>query len=72
MAYMWRFDGLRESDLSKPIQQRRQNIVGQMPFELFDCPEVLLAYRTAGLNDLAFVAHERGKIVPLNLVLDCR
>jgi hypothetical protein len=34
-----------------------------MPFELFNCPEMLLARRTTGLHDLVLRVHERVQIV---------
>jgi len=36
-----------------------------MPFELFNCSEVLLARRTPSLHDLVFRAHERIQIMAL-------
>lgn len=41
-----------------------------MKFELLDCPEVFLARRTAGLNDLVLRAHERIEIVAHYFVLN--
>jgi hypothetical protein len=41
-----------------------------MKFKLLNGSEVLLAGRTAGLNDLVLGAHERRQVVPLNFVLN--
>jgi hypothetical protein len=54
----------------KPIQQRRQYIIGEMPFKLLNGSEMLLARRTPGLHDLVFRAHERREVVPLYLFLN--
>jgi hypothetical protein len=47
----------------QPINQRRQHVFGYVPLKLFHGPEVLLACRTAGLNDFVLWAHERIQIV---------
>jgi hypothetical protein len=52
----------------KPIQQRRQDIAGEMPFKLFNGSKVFLARRTTGLHDLVFRAHERREVMPLYFV----
>jgi hypothetical protein len=49
----------------KSIQQRRQHVIAKMKFELLHSPEMLLACRTAGLNDLVLRAHKSGQIVAL-------
>ena len=42
-----------------------------MTLELLHGSEMVLARRTAGLNDLVFRAHERGQVVFLNFGLEC-
>jgi hypothetical protein len=54
----------------KLIQERRQHVVGDVALELFHSPEVLLAGRTSGLNDLVLWAHERREIVRLYFLLN--
>jgi hypothetical protein len=56
----------------KPIQQRRQHVFAQMALKLFNGAEMFLACRTPGLNNLEFVAHERGAAMSCCVMLNSR
>jgi hypothetical protein len=53
----------------KFVDQRLQNLVGQMPHELFDGAKRFLAGRTAWNNNAMFRIHEGAETVPLNFGL---
>jgi hypothetical protein len=49
--------------IAKSVDQRRQNVVGDMPDELLDCPECLLTERTSRYHDAMVRFRERGETV---------